>query len=47
MVRGSVTADNVCVMLPALAAFMGNTVSVTITRVFASVGNSVEVSNNI
>lgn len=47
MVRGSATADNACVMHPALAASTDHTVSVTITPVFASVGNSVEVSNNI
>lgn len=42
MVRGSATADSVCVMHPALDASMDHTASVTITPVFASVGSSVE-----
>lgn len=44
-VRGSATADSVCVMHPALEASTDLTASVTITPVSASVGSSVEVSN--
>ena len=45
VVRGSATADSVCVMHPALDASTDLTASVTITPVFVSVGSSVEVSN--
>lgn len=41
-VRGSATADSVCVMHPALEASMDLIASVTITPVSASVGSSVE-----
>lgn len=44
-VRGSASADSVCVKHPALDASTDLTASVTITPVFASVGSSVEVSN--
>lgn len=47
MVRVSATAASVCVMHPALDASTDLTASVTITPVFASVGSSAEVSDNI
>lgn len=47
MVRGSATAASVCVMHPALDESTGRTASATIIPVFASVGNSAEVSSNI
>lgn len=47
VVRGSATAASVCVMRPTLDASTDLTASVTITPVFASVGSSAEVSDNI
>lgn len=47
VVRGSATAASVCVMHPTLDASTDLTASVTITPVFASVGSSAEVSDNI